>query len=827
MRVIADLHIHSRFSRATSKELNLKNLEKYAKVKGIGLLGTGDFTHPRWVEELKQELVEDGSGILKTKTGFPFVLQAEVSNIYSQDGKLRRIHNVLLAKNFEVIEQVNELLGKKGKLGSDGRPIFGSYPCYEMVEDLKKIDNDIEIIPAHCLIPDSLIHTQNGLKKIKHIKKKDYVLTHKGRFKKVEKTFRRKYLGEIIEIVPACLKKGTYFTPEHPIYSIKTYKFCKNVPHTICKPTCGYLKRGCKIKAFNDYNPSWHQVKDLEKGDIILYPRYNKTKDKPVIYLEDIVRGFKEGNHIKPKNVKQSVKNALIKNKIKVSKGFCRLIGYYLAEGYCTRDYIGFTFSENEINYASDVETLLKKSFGEFINIQTKKEKSKGISVIVHSKILRDFFSIFYTKKPFRSFSKSLPSWFIDLPTEKLKELLIGWWRGDMGYTCSLDLLNQFKTIFIKLGIIPSIDVISAESINKRRENKCNKIENRNIIAKHDIFHLHNLSFFTDCQRLNKLPEFKKFITKLDRRRGWIDEGYIYLPINKIIKKRYVGFVYNLEVKDDNSYLTENLAVHNCWTPWFSLFGSMSGFDRIEDCYKDQTKHIHALETGLSSDPAMNRRLSALDKFSLVSNSDLHSFWPWRIGREANIFEMKELSYVNIIKILKTRENFKATIEVDPRYGKYHYDGHRFCKVCMEPKDSLKANDICPKCGRKLTLGVLHRIEQLADREEGFKFEGSVPFYSLIPLSEILANITGSGIATKKVWVIYNSLIEKLGNELNVLLEAEEEELKKLVDEKIAKAIIDNREGKIFVQPGYDGEYGFPVFDEKVDKPKQLNLSEF
>ena len=616
MKIISDIHIHSKFSRATSKQLNIENLEKYARIKGINLLGTSDFTHPEWIQELKQELTEDETGILKTKTNFPFILSTEISLIYTQDNKGRRVHVVLMAKNFDVADQITEYLKSKGRVDYDGRPIF-KIPCDELTESVKKIDNGIEVIPAHCLTPDSYIHTKNQIKKIKEINEKDLVLTHKGTYKKVKKVYTRKFSGEVIQIVPSCLKVGSYFTQEHPILSIKTYKSCKNVPHTICKPNCAYLKRGCKKKEFQNYKKSWNQIKDIEKGDIILYPRYNKTKDKEFIYLDKIIHNlFREKNYIKPKDAKVSIKNAPVKNKIKVSKDFCRLIGYYLAEGYCTRDYMGFTFSQEEHSYIKDVKNLLTNIFGEFIKIQIKEEKSKGTSIIVHSKILKDFFKIFYTEKPYRSFNKSLPSWFIDLPKDKLKELLIGWWRGDVSYTTSRNMYNQFKFMLTKLGIIPSINITKSEEVNIRRKIKVNKIGQREIVAKHDIFHFHNLSFFNDCYGIDKLPKFTKFITKLERRKGWIDKDYIYLPIIRVNKKKYNGLVYNLEVEKDNSYLTENLAVHNCWTPWFSLFGSNSGFNTVEECFKDQTKHIHALETGLSSDPLMNWRLSQLDKYS-------------------------------------------------------------------------------------------------------------------------------------------------------------------------------------------------------------------
>ena len=388
MKVIADLHIHSKFSRATSKNLDLSNLEKYARIKGIDLIGTGDFTHPGWIKELKEKLKEDGSGILRTRTGFPFVLQTEISLIYTQGDKGRRIHNVILAKNFDVVDQIIEYLVSKGRIDYDGRPIF-RIPCPEFTESLKKIDKDIEIIPAHV------------------------------------------------------------------------------------------------------------------------------------------------------------------------------------------------------------------------------------------------------------------------------------------------------------------------------------------------------------------------------------------------------------------------------WTPYFGLFGSMTGFDSVGEGFGDQAKHIFALETGLSSDPAMNWRLSKLDRYSLVSFSDLHSFWPWRIGREATVFEFNRLNYDGIIKALHTKEGLKETIEVDPGYGKYHFDGHRDCNICFAPSESLKLKNICPRCGKGLTIGVAHRVEELADREEGYELKDAVPFKSLIPLSE------GK-------------------TELDILLETPLDELKKLTDEKIAEAIIANREGKIKIEPGYDGEYGYPVFGEKdIKEVKDIKNQRF
>ena len=418
MNLIADLQIHSRFSRATSPSITIQNLEKYARLKGLNLLGTGDFTHPKWLAELKNELKEDGSGTLTSKSGFNFVLQGEISNIYTQDGKARRVHTLLFARNFEIVEQINAALLKKGRLDYDGRPIFG-FSCIELVEMMKEIDDDIEIIPAHA------------------------------------------------------------------------------------------------------------------------------------------------------------------------------------------------------------------------------------------------------------------------------------------------------------------------------------------------------------------------------------------------------------------------------WTPWYGIFGSMSGFDSVEECFKEYSNKIHAVETGLSSDPAMNWRLSKLDKYTLLSSSDAHSFWPWRLGREANVFEI-DLSYDALLDAIRKRKGFVETIEMWPHEGKYHYTGHRNCNVVLSPTEAIKLKNICPKCGSRLTIGVAQRVEELADREEGFVPNHAVPFKNLIPLSEVISGTIGEKVESKKVWEEYYKLVNEFENEFNVVLETEENKLKRITSEKIAENIIRNRNQKIPFKPGYDGVYGVPIFDEKEEikeknepKARQKGLEEF
>ena len=275
----------------------------------------------------------------------------------------------------------------------------------------------------------------------------------------------------------------------------------------------------------------------------------------------------------------------------------------------------------------------------------------------------------------------------------------------------------------------------------------------------------------------------------------------------------------------------------HAWTPWFGIFGAFSGFNSVEECYQDMTKHIYALETGLSSDPPMNWRLSKLDDFVLVSNSDSHSFWPWRIGREANVFELKKLSYREIVDAIrfKDTEKFKLTIETDPAYGKYHWTGHRNCHVTLSPQEAIKLGNICPVCRRKLTKGVQQRVEELADRPAGFKPKGAASFVHLLPLSEIIATVLGvDSPSTQQVWNIYNLLVEKFSDEYSVLMDVSKEALSTIVDEKIAEAIIRVREGQIKVVPGYDGVYGqLVIFDEQftektlLQRVQQLNLTDF
>jgi len=253
----------------------------------------------------------------------------------------------------------------------------------------------------------------------------------------------------------------------------------------------------------------------------------------------------------------------------------------------------------------------------------------------------------------------------------------------------------------------------------------------------------------------------------------------------------------------------------HAWTPWFSIFGSMSGFDTIEECFGEYANKIFALETGLSSDPAMNWRLSKLDNISLISNSDSHS--AEKIGREANVFDT-ELSFAGIIDAIKSRDlkKFLYTIEFFPEEGKYHYDGHRLCGVVLSPEETKKKNKICPQCGKPLTVGVMYRVDELADRSNSFISKVRVPFKKIVPLLEIIREIFGVASVTKKVRAEYDRLIDVFGTELAILIDTPIEEIKSHGFDKLADAINRVRNGNINIQPGYDGEYGkVSIFGKK------------
>ena len=248
------------------------------------------------------------------------------------------------------------------------------------------------------------------------------------------------------------------------------------------------------------------------------------------------------------------------------------------------------------------------------------------------------------------------------------------------------------------------------------------------------------------------------------------------------------------------------------WTPHFSVLGAKSGFDSVEECFEELTPYVHALETGLSSDPAMNWRISKLDRYQLVSNSDAHS--PSKLGREANLLDI-ECSYEGLYQAIQTGKGLEGTVEFFPEEGKYHFDGHRKCGVSLSPVEAERLGGICPVCGKKLTMGVDHRVEQLADREEGFVKKDGKKYESLVPLPEVVAACMGYSTASKKVQGCFEQMMQTLGTEFDILRNVPAEDIKSCAGERIAEGIENVRTGNVKRIPGYDGEYGkIQLFDE-------------
>jgi len=262
------------------------------------------------------------------------------------------------------------------------------------------------------------------------------------------------------------------------------------------------------------------------------------------------------------------------------------------------------------------------------------------------------------------------------------------------------------------------------------------------------------------------------------------------------------------------------------WTPWFSVLGSMGGFDSMADAFGDLTKHIFAVETGLSSDPPMNWRLKQLDDFILISNSDAHS--PAKLGREANIFDT-DFSYDGIYKALsdKNDKGLVSTLEFFPEEGKYHFDGHRACQVRWHPKETIKHKGLCSVCGKPVTVGVMSRVEILADRDEGNKSKRWRPFQNIVPLPELIAEAKEVGANSKAVQETYMNVLSKLGNEFYILLECPIDDIKRVAGDVLAEGINRMRQGKIEIAAGYDGEFGtIKIFNsgEREHIEKQMSL---
>ena len=874
MQVIADLQLHSKYARAVSPQMTIPNIGLWSARKGIGLVATGDWTHPLWIREIQANLEETGTGLLKLKDssillGYEklveplFLLATEVSCIYSQGGKLRRVHLLIWVPAISSAEKIIEAMNKRGcKLGSDGRPIIGM-TLIQISELVLSVEPKALLIPAHCLPPTAEIMISDySSAPIEKIEAGDRVLSHNGKMRLVTKVMNRQYKGKLIKIQPWYFRPGLLTTPEHPYLAIKTLKKCPSTGD-ICRPSKSHLLL-CKRKTALRYKPDWILAKDLAVGDVLMYPR---VKQKKIINRLDFSEGLHNLVLSSASIYAGGTRGRKVKRFLNVTPDFGRLIGYFLAEGSVSKDSFSFCFSQREEKYVTDVLEIVKGVW-ELVNPRVYRRKNvSSIEISFDSKIHAQWLAKHCYQESFAhgAGAKKIPGFIFSSSLKVQAECFRGWYKGDKGYTTSRMLMNQMKMVCLSLNIIPSI-IVDTKAHHRKRGN--HNYGQRVIKARHDVYSFSNLAFFT-TDIFGLRAEVKRSQTKIDRRHGWIDENYVYLPIKDISSLPYRGKVYNLEVENDHSYVTEFAAVHNCWTPWFSVYGSLGGFNTIEEAFGPFVKNIYAVETGLSSNPSMNWRIKELDNRSILSFSDAHS-GP-KIGREATVFEFpeKQFSYQSLYDAIKApvlsvrqpstinhQSSIAHTLEFYPEEGKYHYTGHRACGIKYDPQETVQKGIVCPVCHRNLTQGVMQRVEELAGRTEeslqlsvisyqlsdaglpvnrltgqpktdelvtenrqqktdnGVRMIGSKtfpnrpPFAMLVPLQEIISEAIGSPVQSTKTQSLYLSLVERLGGEFEVLLRSKNSEIAGLSSGKIAEGVMKVRSGDIVIDPGYDGVFG-------------------
>ena len=782
MRFIADFHIHSKYSRATSKEMILENIDSFADDKGILVMGTGDFTHPQWFNEIKTKLEPAEPGLFKLKKEYKretlkgtfsetrFILTVEISSIYSKEGKVRRIHNLIFIPSMESAENLrNELIKMGCNLNSDGRPIIG-LDSEKLAEIVFNINLEAVIIPAHAWTPwFSIFGSMSG-------------------FDSIEECFG-KYTDKIfaIETGLSCYDKKTELLTENGWKKFTEVSYKDKVCTLNSKTGKIEFQKPTKIHNYS-YKGKMYRLK-TKRVDLLVTPNHNLLvsgcdfRKLPEFSLKTAEESFgkskrfkKDGNWIGKKskyftlpavNIKHGSRyysGLRIKKEKKLPiKPWLKFFGFWIAEGWTTEgkngDYNVCIANKNDELLSAEMKEILE-NFGYTVYWDKK------INNIVR---VRNYQLFNYLKQFGKSSDKFIPLEIKSLSKELLEIFFEYYIKGDghrygrnkkglSATTISIKLRDDLQDLALRLGMsayyklgykkgTPILSLPKAKAMGYRQSAD---------------------SWIIYFIRKNLHTILPSIIKKYKYTESWVDFN------NK---------VYCVTIPNHVVYIRRNGIPVWCG----------------------------------NSDPAMNRRLSKLDNIALISNSDSHSLR--KIGREANIFNT-ELSYNGIINAIKSGgPRFVSTIEFFPEEGKYHYDGHRACEICLSPEKTKKLKNICPKCGEKLTIGVMNRVDELADREIGKDF---IPYRNLIPLGEIIAEAFDVGENTKQVKKEYEKLIKTFGNELKILMEISESELKSVADPRVAESIKRVREGKVKIRPGYDGEYGeIKIFtDEEREKLK-------
>ena len=762
--------------------MNLESLDKWAKLKGIKVLGTGDFTHPEWFKSLKEKLTPAEPGLFKIKNGdnsTRFILTSEISCIYSKTlaaakgekedlsslpkNRVRKIHIIIFAPSFDIVDKINAHLGWIGNLKSDGRPILG-LDAKELAKIVLGISKDCLIVPAHAWTPwfsifgsksgfDSIeecfeeyskyiyaietglscydenteVLTDNGWKKFLQIQNNDEICTlnlnnNQIEFQKPTRKFIYDYKGKMYRLKTK--RVDLLVTPNHKLLVS---------PCDFRNPKPFFLKEAQFL-----FNKSKQFKKDgLWIGKKIQYFTL------PTVKMKWGCQHYSGGSRIK------SAKKIPI-------KPWLKFFGFWIAEGWTNKwmdkrknSNYNICLSNRNNALLSEMKRILE-SFG--YNVFWDKKTNDTIRV-------RDYQLFHYLKQFGKCYDKFIPLEIKSLSRELLEIFLEYYIKGDghiygrsgkglSATTSSIHLRDDLQEIALKVGM---------SAYYKLDHKKGRPFYSPGYKYKR-AYKQRNDTWVIYFIRRNRHTVLPSTIKKYKYIESWVD---------------FNGKVYSLAVPNHVIYVRRNSIPVWCG----------------------------------NSDPAMNWRLSALDKITLISNSDAHS--PQKIGREANVFDL-ELSYQEIIKTIKEKDTkkFLYTIEFFPQEGKYHYDGHRNCGISLSPQESKKYNNVCPTCGKPLTIGVMNRVEALADRKQGSRMEGTIPFKSLVPLNEIIAESLGMTTLSKQVDVEYKNLIKKFGSEFNVLLDVTKGDLESGTLPEITEGIVRVREGKVFIEPGYDGVYG-------------------
>ncbi|MDV3277825.1 MAG: hypothetical protein LYZ69_05085 [Nitrososphaerales archaeon] len=770
MRIIADLQLHSKYSMATSADMDLEHLATGAGAKGLNLLGTGDFTHPKWFEELRTKLEPIAGAGLFTYRGMTWMLTGEVSTVYEQDGKPRKVHHLIYSPDLETVAQVNDALAKYGNLASDGRPVLTGLDSAELVEILTGISGSTVVIPAHAWTPwFSVFGSKSGFDSLEDCYKDQSrkifaietglscydklteVLTRLGWKKFADLTHADEIctlnpsLGKIEYQKPLRVIKNSY---RGKMYRLRTKRvdLCVTPNHRLFVTQFG--SRGPKPFRLEEARFLFGKSKTFRKGGS-WEGKTSKYFRLPAVQIRHGSRFYSGFRKIPEKRLP--------------IKPWLRFFGLWLAEGHTTQGNNGdyaVVLSNTNKRLVSEIVRLFKE-----LGYRSAVNDNRGrFQVRVKNYQLFSFLRQFghsherFVPLDIKALSKHLISVLLDSYLKGDGHIYGRTGKGLSATTTSIRLRDDLQEIALKVGMS------AYYKLGKKKGMPLKALNDGKYKSRYDAWVVYFL-------RHNKHGVTPSVVRKQGYTEAWVD---------------FDGMVYCVSVPNHVVYVRRNGIPVWCG----------------------------------NSDPPMNWRLSSLDGLALVSNSDAHSPNPWRLGREANVFELDRLEFREVFDAVRTkdRERFLFTIEVDPAYGKYHFSGHRKCGVSLSPTDSIRLKDRCPKCGKKLTVGVLERVEQLADRPEGYEPAAAIPFKRMLPLYEVISFATGvNRLYAKAVIDEQDKLIKAFGNELAVLIDAGEEALSKVTKAEVAKAIVAMRMGEVEFDPGYDGVYGVPRFKSSTN----------